>query len=123
MLADMPDDLERYNRQNPSCLPLNREGLVIAPKYLHNTIAMLHGAYPDGLPLEDYFILLTLFRREGWSHHGVAAAMQACFKKEYIDALHDAYAADDRQASSEKLECLQQKLAPHGFEAWEKEKR
>lgn len=119
----MSDDLERYLRQNPSHLPLNRQALDAAPEYLHSTISMLHSAFPDGLPLEDYFPLLYLFGQQGWSYRGIAVAVQTCFQKEYTDALHDAYGSGAREPSLDKIQHLRQHLASHGLEAWEKEKR
>src|SRR5689334_16547427 len=117
----MSHDLEKYLRQNPSRLPLNRRALGAAPEYLRSTISMLHSAFPDGLPVEDYFPLLYLFRQQGWSYRGIAHAVQTCFEKEYADALHDAYGSDGPEPPLDKIEYLRHHLVPHGFEAWEKE--
>jgi hypothetical protein len=121
MLGGMSDDLARYLRQNPSHLPLNRQALDTAPEYLRSTVSMTHSAFPDGLPLEDYFSLLYLFREQGFSDRGIAKAVQTCFDKEYADALHDVYRSDDPAPPLDKVERLRRHLLSHGFEAWEKE--
>ena len=117
----MSDDLERYLRQNPSHLPLNRQALDAVPEYLRSTVSMMRSAFPDGLPLEDYGPVLYLFRQRNWSYRGIAEAVQTCFEKEYTDALHDAYGSDTPRAPLDKVEHLRQHLQSHGFEAWEKE--
>ncbi len=93
------------------------------PDYLRSTTRMMKSAFPDGLPAEDYFPLLCLFRQEGWSFRNIATAMQACFGVEYPRALNDSYRTEGPTIPVDAVESLRQRLVPHGFELWQKEQQ
>jgi hypothetical protein len=83
---------------------------------------MIQSAFPDGLPLWDYFPLLCLFRQKGMSFRGVAEAMEACFDIEVRDVLNDAYGTEGPDVPVDEIDRVRQHLLSHGFEVWQRER-
>jgi hypothetical protein len=91
------------------------------PPELRDTFWMLRGAYPTGIPKEDYEPLLSLLY-EGMSFRTLATTLAHCTGKDYLEVLNDAYGAATPEALSpegrERLDGVRERLQAQSYDLW-----
>jgi hypothetical protein len=91
------------------------------PPYLVETADLIRATFPDVVPEEAYYPLLTLLVR-GMSQRALARVISYCTGKTYIDAYHDVlgagFATDPGPPGSPAYEKVARALREHGYDAW-----
>jgi hypothetical protein len=94
---------------------------VTVPEHLQPSFTMVRGAYPEGIPEEDYPALVILLA-PGMGYRTLAHLMAACTGKEYPLTYHDVLKAQSPfntdKPSVQRIEEVKRRLQAHGYDEW-----
>jgi hypothetical protein len=93
---------------------------VTVPEYLQTSLALVRGAYPDGIPENDYPALVLLMSA-GMGQRTLAQLMAACTGKDYTTTYHDVLGAHSPftdKPAPDRVEQVKRRLRAHGYDEW-----
>lgn len=91
------------------------------PPWLHDTYAMIHSAFPEGIPDEAYRPLLIVLN-ESMSQRSLAKLMVFCTGKDYATVYNDVLTIQfpivSEKPDHKVIEPIKELLLAHGYEDW-----
>ncbi len=83
---------------------------------------MVEGAYPSGIPREDYYPLIKIMKDSGMSDRSVSEVLSILQGGEYIDYMYDvAHATPNKTINENAMLNIISKLKNFGFDEWYEE--